>query len=112
MHELSVVRSLIESVKEHTPDSSKRVLKGIVIEVGRLTCVDTERLMFCFTMVQEESGLADVQLRIEPVNATVKCSQCGDEHQISRLGEACRCGSYQHQVLTGNELNLIQIEYC
>jgi hydrogenase nickel incorporation protein HypA/HybF len=112
MHELSVIKALIEAVDIYKRAEKGREITAIKIEVGSMTCADPERLMFCFDMVRNDVGLGKVQLRIQPVIATVRCLSCGTEYEISKVGEPCQCGSYQHNMLSGDELNLTEIEFA
>ena len=111
MHELSVIKALIDAVEGYKQSEQAREVKTVRIEVGNMTCVDSERLLFCFDMVKEDAGLRNANLRIDPVKATAKCLVCGNHFDLSRIGEPCECGSYQHDMLSGNELNLTEIEF-
>ncbi|WP_100641650.1 hydrogenase maturation nickel metallochaperone HypA [Alteromonas facilis] len=110
MHELSVITALLDKVKSVAKSEGFNTVKTIGIEIGQMTCVDPQRLQFCFDMVKEDSSMADAVLMISRVPATVRCKQCGDEHAVAGYGEACCCGSYECEFLTGKELNLTEIE--
>ncbi|XOV78623.1 MAG: hydrogenase maturation nickel metallochaperone HypA [Aestuariibacter sp.] len=110
MHELSVMKALIDAVKGYQQQHAQAV-KAIRIEVGKLTCIDSERLKFCFDLLREDEGLRDTQLRIDTVTATAKCQGCGKQMQLHHFGQACDCGSFENEILTGNELNLTEIEF-
>jgi hydrogenase nickel incorporation protein HypA/HybF len=111
MHELSIINALIKSVEEYQRAEQENQVKSLRIEVGNMTCVDSARLLFCFDMVKQDAGLSDVDLCIEPVQAIALCQSCGDQFEILRVGESCKCGSYKHDLLSGNELNLTEIEF-
>ena len=111
MHELSVVKALLDSVAQYQNEAKRDKVKGIRIEVGDLTCVDSERLKFCFDMVREEAGMDGAELTIEHVRATAQCKSCGNEYELNNVGEACPCGSFEHDMMSGNELNLTEIEF-
>lgn len=107
MHELSLVKSLLQQVKPY----QDRPIKKVVLEVGTMTCVDPERLVFCFDMVKEEAGLSDANLQINMQQAIAKCQQCDREFKLQQLGQPCECGSYHYTIGTGRDLNLIEIEF-
>ena len=111
MHELSIIKALIKSVEEYQRAEQANQVKSLRIEVGNMTCVDADRLLFCFDMVKQDAGLSDVDLCIDPVQATAQCLSCGHRYEIRRVGEPCKCGSYKHDLLSGNELNLTEIEF-
>ena len=111
MHELSVIKALLDSVKQYKAEQIQQQVKSIRIEVGEMSCVDPDRLQFCFDMVREEAGMNEAALNIDSVKATAKCNACGNRFELSRIGEPCPCGSYEHDMLSGNELNLTEIEF-
>jgi len=111
MHELSVIKALIEKVESYKQAEQANQVKSLRIEVGSMTCVDAERLLFCFDMVRDDAGLGNALLCIDPVKATARCLGCGNHYEIRQLGESCQCGCYEHDVLSGNELNLTEIEF-
>jgi hydrogenase nickel incorporation protein HypA/HybF len=80
MHELSVIKALIDSLqpyrKQPSQEQSSRRISNIVIEIGKLTCVDPERLQFCFDMVKADAQLSEVELEIHRVDGEARCNQC------------------------------------
>ena len=111
MHELTVVKALIDSVENYRQGHNGDEVKSLTVEVGKLTCVDTQRMEFCFDMVKSDSDMAQTLLNIKRVTAEAQCQQCGKTFEINRPGEPCVCGSYKNTLLSGNELNLIEIEF-
>ncbi|MDF2180189.1 hydrogenase maturation nickel metallochaperone HypA [Aliiglaciecola sp. CAU 1673] len=107
MHELSLVRALLENLMPYRHKPISRV----VLEVGALSCVDGERLAFCFDLVKAEAELDECELVIENKAAQAVCHQCRRHFAINRYGEACPCGSYDYQLNKGQELMLKQIEF-
>lgn len=111
VHELSVVKSLVDAVKQHSTDASQAV-RVISIDVGSLTCVDCERLRFCFEMIRAQAGFDTAALQIKRIPARASCRDCGEQFFLGQLGESCPCGSYHYDMLCGNELNLTTIEFA
>ncbi len=107
MHELSVVRALLTQLKPY----GHRTIDTIRIEVGTMSCVDSERLHFCFDMVKEEAGLADAILYIDVVPAQAECRDCGQYFAPSGPGDACSCGSYDYTLASGRQLLLTEIGF-
>ncbi|WP_298718700.1 hydrogenase maturation nickel metallochaperone HypA [uncultured Oceanisphaera sp.] len=107
MHELSVVRALLTQLEPY----AHRKLTRIRIEVGGMSCVDGERLQFCFDMVKEEAGLSGVILDIDAVPAQAECRDCGRHFAPSGPGDACSCGSYDYILTSGRQLLLTEIGF-
>lgn len=122
MHELSIIKALLQQVEQYRDaehsnnDTSEKQcysksITSITLEVGTMTCVDGDRLKFSFDMVKEEAGLKNTVLKINTVLAKAKCKQCEQTFDLAQLGQACVCGSYDYTLLSGQELNLIEIEF-
>lgn len=109
MHELSIIKALLQQVKPY--QDQERKIVAITIEIGKMTCVDAQRLKFSFDMVKASSGLDEVELRVNDVAATARCNDCGQSFDLKQPGQACPCGSYDYTLLSGQELNLIEIEF-
>jgi hydrogenase nickel incorporation protein HypA/HybF len=107
MHELSVVRALLTQLKPYQQQEIRR----ICIEVGAMSCVDGERLHFCFDMVKDEAGLADAELMIDVVSAQAECRGCGRHFAPSSPGDACPCGGYDYTLTSGRQLLLTEIGF-
>lgn len=122
MHELSIIKALLQqieqyrnekpSVEDASPERcNSKSIASITLEVGTMTCVDADRLKFSFDMVKEEARLSHTILNINTVLAQAKCKQCQKTFDLKQLGQACACGSYDYTLLSGQELNLIEIEF-
>ncbi|MDX1269439.1 MAG: hydrogenase maturation nickel metallochaperone HypA [Oceanisphaera sp.] len=107
MHELSVVRALLTQLEPY----AHRKLTRVRIEVGNLSCVDGERLQFCFDMVKQKAGLSGAELIIDTVPAGAECRTCGRHFAPSGPGDACRCGSYDYILTSGRQLLLTEIGF-
>ncbi|WKE64211.1 hydrogenase maturation nickel metallochaperone HypA [Gallaecimonas kandeliae] len=107
MHELSVVRALLDQLTPYRD----RAIASIRIEMGALSCVDAERLGFCFEMVKDEAGLADAELHIDRAQAEARCQCCGQVFEVVALGSPCPCGSHDYTLLTGRQLLLTEIGF-
>ena len=107
MHELTLVETLLTQVKQY----QDRPIASITLEVGTMTCVDPDRLKFCFDMVKADADLAEAELKTVPHVASAKCNDCGQTFELQKMGQACECGSYRYTMLDGQELNLIEIEF-
>lgn len=107
MHELSVVRALLTQLKPY----QHRKIISVSLEVGAMSCVDSERLHFCFDMVKGEAGLHGTELCIEVVPARAECRDCGRHFAPGGPGEACPCGGYDYTLTSGRQLLLTEIGF-
>ena len=112
MHELSVAAALARAAEaEAARHGAVRVL-ALRLRVGALTDLDPEALRFGWEVIAGEDGpLAGAALRIDRVPVTVGCRDCGREGPALPPGVSCgACGSPRTRVLTGEELDLTEVE--
>lgn len=107
MHELSLVEDILRIAGK---ESGGRTVTRVVLEVGALTCVTPEALEFCFDSCKAAAALAQAQLTIERRAGVARCDQCGNEFEIGELYQPCACGSFDKDILQGQELRIISLE--
>ena len=76
MHELSIASSLVESVLAFVEEHRVTKVLAVRLAVGELSCVETEQLRFCYTVVTRETAIETATLEIDQVEALVRCSHC------------------------------------
>lgn len=111
MHELSVVKAMIKKVEEYQKQESETAVRRFTVEVGSLTCVDPQRLQFCFELAKSDTELREAELVIRNIEAEARCNKCHSVFSVKILGEPCACGSYDLALSSGKELDLVEIEF-
>jgi hydrogenase nickel incorporation protein HypA/HybF len=100
MHELGIARNIVAIVG----DAAKgRRVRRVTLDVGKLSGVMTEAIMFCF----DTEGAT---LEIRQIEGRARCSACGLEFAADTLFTPCVCGSRQFTRLQGEELNIKSME--
>ncbi len=111
MHELSVAENIIETVRLNVPENELPMVEEIRLKVGEFSNVVSDSLLFAFESIKEEHSLGSARLNILPVKFEIECSEC---HAVTsnRYGvrECAICGSYDTKVLSGEELQVTEIE--
>ncbi|MBU4032255.1 MAG: hydrogenase maturation nickel metallochaperone HypA [Candidatus Thermoplasmatota archaeon] len=78
MHEFSMMMSIVELVKSEMEKRPVIKVTEINLEVGDLTFLSHDALQFGFqALVETEPRIGPDSLKIIPVPAEVKCSDCG-----------------------------------
>ena len=78
MHEFSVISSIVDLVKSEMEKRPVILVKEVNLEVGEFTFLAHDALQFGFTaLVEKEPKIANDALKIIPVQAEVKCLDCG-----------------------------------
>lgn len=107
MHELGIARNIVAIVG----DAAKgRRVRRVTLDVGKLSGVMTEAIMFCFDTVAQGTVLEGATLEIRQIEGRARCSVCGLEFAADTLFTPCVCGSRQFTRLQGEELNIKSME--
>jgi|KBSSwiStaDraftv2_1062776.scaffolds.fasta_scaffold1825772_2 hydrogenase nickel incorporation protein HypA/HybF len=107
MHELSLTRSIVAIVSESA--GARRVTR-VRLEVGALAAVVPEALLFCFDVASRGTVLEGATLEIITVPGRALCRECGSETALLGLLGRCACGSRLLERLSGEELNIKDME--
>jgi hydrogenase nickel incorporation protein HypA/HybF len=107
VHELSLMQSLVAAVEDEV--AGPRIL-AVRLEVGALSCADPDALRFCFDLCARGTRLEGATLDILAVSGRGRCRTCGEEGAVPWLGAPCGCGSFDLEIVAGQELRLRNVE--
>lgn len=112
MHEASIAASLIEIITETAEKNGAKSVTKVFVKIGRLAAVEIGSLTFAYDALKEEyETIKDSELLVEDVPITGKCRKCGAEDTYDEMFFACSgCGSFEVELLTGEELSITEIE--
>lgn len=112
VHELGIVFSIMDTVEEVARDNQVTCVSSVTLEVGEVASVVEYYLKDCWRWaVQRSEVLADSELVIKPLPAVTYCEACDSTYPTVEHGRTCpHCGSGRTYLLTGNELNILEIE--
>ncbi len=109
MHELSLCGAIYD-IASRAADG--RDVEVIHLQVGALRQVVPDTLVYCWTVVCDDTTLAGSRLELELCPVTLRCEQCGEDSTVSgELLLLCRaCGTDQVTVTGGEELLVTSLE--
>jgi hydrogenase nickel incorporation protein HypA/HybF len=108
VHELSVAGAIVDTVGRH---ADGRPVKVVVVRVGRLRQVVPDSLRFYWGIVSEGTLCEGSELRLDEIEARLRCSACGKEWEPLFPDFRCAdCGSSEVVVSAGEELEVDYIE--
>ncbi|TNC97624.1 MAG: hydrogenase nickel incorporation protein HypA/HybF [Gallionellaceae bacterium] len=111
MHEMSLVENVLGIIKDAALQQGFKRVKTVWLEIGQLSCVETEAMRFCFDTVTKDSLAEGAKLEIIETPGQGRCAQCGNAMQIATLYEACsKCGSFGLQVIAGDAMRVKELE--
>ena len=110
MHEMALAESMIELVEATARRHGASRVTEVRLELGALSQVEREALVFCFDAVTRGGLAQGARLAIVETAGVAWCMPCGDSVEIAQRGDACpRCGGYQLQVTGGDEMRIKDI---
>ncbi|HEX4386836.1 MAG TPA: hydrogenase maturation nickel metallochaperone HypA [Myxococcales bacterium] len=107
MHELGIAQQVVELAVSRC--EGERITR-IDLEVGQLSAVLPDALLFCFDAASAGTRAEGAELRIIQVPGRARCRACGAELQLSRPFGRCACGETDLEWLSGDELRIKQME--
>lgn len=112
MHELGVVFHIADSVKKIAEQNDAEHIHKVVLEIGEVSTVIPEYLADVWKWnCKRDKMLTDCDLIIEPINAVTFCQSCETNYSTVKYGKICpSCGSGETYLITGNEVNIKEIE--
>jgi hydrogenase nickel incorporation protein HypA/HybF len=113
MHEVSLVRSIFNSLEaEFDPEELGR-LEAIDLRVGQLSNVEPVLMQNAFQAVKDaDNRYEGVRLNVEVLPIIVECHLCGSKSQIRNYRFICsNCNTPTSQVIQGNELLIHRVHF-
>lgn len=101
------MESVVDAVVERLGNEHVAVVR---LAIGTLAGVDVDALRFSFGVCAKGTSLDGAELEIRTITPRARCRACGTEHAPRSLVEPCPCGSFDRELLAGDELRLLEVE--
>ena len=111
MHEMSLCESIMQIIEDEAQRQGFGRVIRVRLEIGRLSGVEIEAMRFGFDAVTRDSLADGAELEIIELPGTAWCLPCGCEVEVRQRFDACpQCGSYQLQVVSGDQMQIKDLE--
>lgn len=112
MHEMSIALSIVEGAVEEARRHDGSTVSVVHLQLGKLSGVVREALLFSYELACEGTMLAGSVLEIEEVQATVFCRKCDAEQTLVSIQDfSCPiCHMPTSEVVQGRELLITGLE--
>ena len=107
MHELAIIEGVVDTV---AGGWATRRSPRVRLEVGELSGVLADSLLFCFGLAAEGTTLQGASLEITQIPGRCRCRACGCEFSPGGPVLLCPCGSADAEVLSGQELTIASVK--
>jgi hydrogenase nickel incorporation protein HypA/HybF len=110
MHEMSLVRSLLEESQRLCAEQGGAAIESIRLELGPLSGVEPLLVESAFEQLSAELGLAGVRLDIEETALEARCRNCWAYFEVRDFRFVCpTCGARQIAITRGDGVKLVSI---
>ena len=110
MHEVALAEGVLRIVQDAATRCQASRVHTVWLEIGALAQVERDALRFCFDAVTRGSVADGAALEIDTLPGMAWCMPCSQRIALAAFGDACpNCGSYQLQVVGGEEMRVKEI---
>jgi hydrogenase nickel insertion protein HypA len=112
MHEVHLVRAILETVEKQAAAQKAKSVKLVHIRFNPLTSHSGDHVQFSFDIVKREMPLLkDTVLKLTEVEPLLLCPHCGHKFLGHQLPEMCpRCGSVEGKAVNSTDMVLESFE--
>lgn len=111
MHEASIAQSILDIVLETATKNGASKVRSVNLLIGKLSAIETSSLTTAFDVLKEGTIANESVLNIELIDIKGRCADCGFESVYEEYYFTCKkCGSYNVEILEGEELSIKDIE--
>ncbi len=111
MHEMSLCEGVLQVLQTEASNQGFNKVKAVWLEIGDLSSVEPEAMLFSFDVVTKNSLADGAKLNIINVPGNAWCMQCSKNVSVKKRFDECpNCGSYQLQITGGDEMKIKELE--
>ena len=107
MHELGIANGIVRACVERSEGARVR---GVRVEIGRLSAVLPDAVRFCFDVCARDTVVEGATLEIIETPGQAVCEDCGGDVVLLTARGGCRCGGTRLRIVGGNELKIKDME--
>ncbi len=111
MHEMSLIEGVLRVLEEQAVLRHFTKVKTVWLEIGELSAVDPESLLFCFNAIRAGTLAEDALLEIVRLPGIAFCTDCAKQVNVAERYACCpECGGERLQVSGGDEMRIKELE--
>lgn len=112
MHELGIVMQVIDQVEQAAEENGVSKVLKLRMEVGEVSSVVPELFTDCFGWAKKKTRhMQETELDMVILEAISYCQDCKKTYKTTAHARVCpHCGGGNTYLVTGNEINIKDIE--
>jgi hydrogenase nickel incorporation protein HypA/HybF len=101
----------VDIIRQYVPESQTPDIRLVRVRVGQMAGIVPDSLDFCFGAIVDGTPLSGARLDIEETVVRCHCEGCDEVFAVEGAAFLCpRCGSGDIKVISGTELQVVEIE--
>ena len=114
MHELGIAFHVMDTVEDVAKENDLTQVSSVTLELGEVSGVVFDYLVDVWDWAAEKRELFyGSKLLLETIPAVTICLDCNRTYPTVRYGRTCPyCNGDKTELVTGNEINIKEIEAC
>lgn len=110
MHEISIVRTIVSTLKEKYEGDFEKITK-VEIEAGLLSNIQPVLIQNAFEALRLElPELMELELEVKVLSIIARCSKCNENFEVKYHRFICPCGEPSKEIIQGDELQISKVE--
>ncbi|MCR6631626.1 MAG: hydrogenase maturation nickel metallochaperone HypA [Magnetospirillum sp.] len=112
MHEMSLTEGVVRILEEQAAAYGFAKVKTVWLEIGEMSNVDPDSMLFCFDAIAKGSPVAaEARLEIVRVPGQGFCLSCGKQVAVANRFDPCpECGGFGLRITAGDEMRIKELE--
>ncbi|HLP97431.1 MAG TPA: hydrogenase maturation nickel metallochaperone HypA [Sideroxyarcus sp.] len=111
MHEMSLAESVVDLVEYRARNNGWQHIKGVRLEIGKLSGVEPDAIRFCFDAVAGGTLAEGAALDIVEQDGIAWCFDCARTIALAVRGDPCpECGGFRLRVDQGLAMRIMELE--
>jgi hydrogenase nickel incorporation protein HypA/HybF len=113
MHELSIATGIVDEIVRIAEENRAKRVLAANLRIGRGAGIVIDSLRFALEVVKTAHPvLTSTEMRIDEVPLIYRCNDCGREFEADDLylPRCPMCGSYNLRLVSGEEMDIKDIE--
>lgn len=111
MHETAIARQIVVIVEETLKSYPNARCKTVHVQIGELTAVIPESLIFAYQAATADTPLSESKLNIITIPILAECKTCSQQFGIRDFDFHCPfCRSQDIEIRQGRELHVEKLE--
>lgn len=111
MHELPLVREIVETLEAEYPQKFDAIVK-VTVEAGLLSNIQPILIQNAFEALRlDDRRLQEIDLEVVLLPIIAHCASCEKDFTVQYNRFVCSCGAPSRKLIQGDELRISRVEF-